>query len=297
MSSQIVMRNRELEVAIDADRGAAVTAVVHRPTGIHWLREAPDHATRVAHPFVYGMPPLFPPGRIANGTFRLGSKLFHWPLNDHAGPATLHGFGWDQPWRVLHQSTDNVVLALDNKAAIEGFGAQFLLQMGYRIEGTILHMVGELTNRDDIPIPAALGFHTDISLDTSDWLIQLPTLQPWELDQNLVPTGKLGRLLPPQSRTASKILEDQPYRLQDGEAHHIVLTMTDGPLIVHMQGDTNFQQLVLYRPARDANFFSVEPYSWVSNAPNLSLSDSLTGLIRLNPGAKKRWHYHVSFDT
>lgn len=296
-SSLITLSNEMLTVSIDQGRGAAITSVVHRPTGIHWLREASDPADREAHAFTYGMPPLFPPGRVANGTFPMGSKIFHWPLNDHAGPATLHGFGWDLPWRVGHHARESVELWLDSDAARAGFGAQFVLTIVYRVVGASLTIDAQLVNQDENPIPAALGFHTDISLSASDWHCAFPSLAPWALDSALIPTGRLGEPLIHPRRLGSALLEDQPYRLLDGEPHHIVLAMTDGPLIVHMKGDDSFRQLVLYRPTPDADFFSVEPYTWVSNAPNLALPDALTGLIRLAPGAQQAWRYEVFFET
>lgn len=295
ITESVRLSNPWITTEVSAVRGAMLTEVLHRPSGLNWLRRAPNHHTLIQSPFVYGMPPLCPPGRVARGRFTLDHHEFSWPTNDHAGPNTLHGFGWDRPWTITRQEEEHVQLALHDQKAADLFGAPFLLEIGYALNHSTLRITAQLTNEADFAIPAALGFHTDIDLNTTDYLVQLPSLEPWELNKTLIPTGRRLAAVPSHTVRARTIHEDQPYSIIN-TSNEIVLTMIDGPCRIHMKGDESFRQLVIYRPSLDADFFAIEPYTWVPNAPNLPLPDSLTGLMALPPGSTQRWNYEVRFE-
>jgi aldose 1-epimerase len=55
-------------------------------------------------------------------------------------------------------------------------------------------------------------------------------------------------------------------------------------MAVRITAPPPFSQWVVYRPHLGSEFISLEPYTWVHNAPNLAVSPDLTGLARLEPG-------------
>lgn len=283
-----------LQVRVDPDFGARVVDVVHRPSGVHWLRQPPPD--EMDRPMLYGMPILLPPGRIWQGRFELEGHRFSWPINDHAGPSHIHGFVHDIPWDVTAADARSVRLSPRGTAWAEAMGSPAELETAYRLDPEdTLDIVVRLTNRGAWSIPAAVGWHTNVDLRSTDYRLVCPRWQAWELNGALIPTGRLGEAEGPTTRLASTLVLDQAFRVVDGASADVTLVMTAAPYRVHLSGDDAFRQWVLYRPAMDAPFISVEPYSWVSNAPNLPLDPKTTGLQVLRPGETQTWRYQIRF--
>ncbi|MCY0879701.1 MAG: hypothetical protein OWU84_12270 [Firmicutes bacterium] len=291
---EIVLANEWLTASIDP-LGAVVTRLVHKPTGLHWLFEAPSRAAREQSPFIYGLVPLFPPGRIRGGRFALGGWEYQWPVNDPSGHANLHGVGFNRVWEVDGRHAEGVRLRLDQDRCPE-FGAPFSLVLEYRLSDRALVMEAELVNTGAAaPIPAALGYHINVDLTACDYRCQWPPRIPWEVDGHLIPTGRRGPMRGRDTVAAREVVEDQPYRLVAGRFEPVALTAVDQGVRVVLDASSEFGQLVIYRPSRDARFLSVEPYTWVPNAPNLTLPPAETGLVALAPGAAQRWRATVTF--
>jgi aldose 1-epimerase len=58
-----------------------------------------------------------------------------------------------------------------------------------------------------------------------------------------------------------------------------------------------FKHWVLHTPDDDPNALAIEPYSWITNAPNLALDPSDTGLSVLGPGDSAVFTQEISLST
>lgn len=289
------LSNGELEAEILPEWGALLADLWHRPSDVHWLRRAPDPETLRHSPSVYGMPILFPPGRISEGRFSLAGAQFHWPLNDPDGPNHLHGFVAGVPWTTVRRSPEAATLARTSDGRQDAFGAPFAIEVQYRLRAESLHITVSLTNPGPGPIPAALGFHTNIDLAIVDYACHLPRWEPWILNSALIPVGGRQPMRPPAIVRGRDFVLDQPYRLADDEDPTVSMDMVGRPWQVSLQGDGHFRQWVLYRPDAAADFFAVEPYTWVSNAPNLPLPPAETGLAVLAPKQRVEFRCAIRF--
>lgn len=285
-----------MKVLVDPAFGAAVTALIHKPSGLHWLFEAKSNDERLQEPFIYGLVPLFPPGRIRGGRFVLGGREYIWPLNDHAGAANLHGVGFNRAWAVDQVQSDRVTLVLDAVRCPE-FGARFRLALRYRLDDEGLGIEAELVNQDPVAtIPAALGFHININLKDTDYACEWPNRVPWELDGQLIPTGQQGRERPRQWVRARTVVEDQPYQILAGTWEPLPMVAASKRVTAVLEASAQFRHLVIYRPTLDAPFLSVEPYSWVPDAPHLPLPEAASGFVSLPPGGQERWSLRLRFQ-
>jgi len=293
MESDTIISNDILTVGIDPF-GARVSRIDIPGTHTQWLHNPSGLDT--CAPFIDGIQPLFPPGRTAAGHFILDGHSFDWPINDSAGPNNLHGFGWNVPWTVTHAEATGITLMLDNPDTQKQFGAPFSLTVTYNVQGSTLQTHAVMRNTAQIRVPAAFGLHINIALNQGDYTCLFPSMEPWCLDNELVPTGERLPIIPRYTIATHEILEDQPYRIIDDESNDIYLTRIRDTFQAHMYGSNNLRQLVVYRPHPDTNFVSIEPYSWLPNAPNLTLSPDLTGMVALAPGDSVEWTYRIKFD-
>ncbi|WP_367760342.1 hypothetical protein [Ammoniphilus sp. 3BR4] len=58
--------------------------------------------------------------------------------------------------------------------------------------------------------------------------------------------------------------------------------------------DPNFKHWVVYNADGKQGFVCPEPYTWVTNAPKLNLSPSLTGVQMLKPGEEMTVRTEIS---
>lgn len=295
------LRGDTLEVEVLPGYGGQVRSLVYRPAGLELLRTPKTLDELQGRPFLFGIPVLFLPGRLRGGEFTLGGRTYRWPLNER-GVNHLHGFVWGKPW----QSTvaDGVLTvaftAARESAEAEAFGHPFRLAIAYRVRGGELSVRAEVENLDDAAMPLGLGYHTTLSLVDGQgqplaYTAQLPAGREWEMGSDVMPTGRLG--MPEKfarwvqgGQRLWEVVSDNLF-LVDGEAENAVTMELEQPrLSVKMTGRDPFRNWVVYRPALDAPFISIEPVSWVHNAPNLSQPAEFTG-VRLLEG-----HEHAVFE-
>ena len=93
--------------------GANVIELKDNVRGLNLLR-VPDNAdVFMARPQVFGIPVLFPPNRIADGTFTADGKIYNFPINEIARNNHIHGFLHRRAWIVTKTETS------ENSAIVE----------------------------------------------------------------------------------------------------------------------------------------------------------------------------------
>lgn len=272
--------------------GGQLSQLVYRPWERSILVPQRNCGEFTGDPFLHGLPILFPPGRIENGDFSGRGRQYLWPINDETGKHFLHGFVWNKRFKLQDWTNTKVqwqfsTLDQENWNVGKQYGHDFSLTMGYDFGENYVGIKALLHNYSADPMPFALGYHMNISLRSGGsqvpYRIKLPAMQQWELHSDLLPTG---RLLPNNAIANGQSLEDvvldTPFRVNDPCENSITLIGNDQRQIV-INPDTQFAHWVFYRPNKDSEFFSVEPYSWVPNAPNLPLPADVVGLRYAEP--------------
>ncbi len=299
------LRGDALEVEVLPGYGGQVRSLIYRPAGLELLRTPTTRDELQGRPFLFGIPVLFLPGRLRGGVFSLGGRTYHWPLNER-GENHLHGFVWGKPWQ---RTVDNGTLTVSFTAArgsaeAEAFGHPFRLAITYGVHGGELAVRAEVENLDDVAMPIGLGYHTTLSLADGqgqplDYAAHLPPGREWEMGNDVMPTGRLGR--PAKfarwvdgSQRLWEVVSDHLF-LVDGDADNVVtLELKQPRLSVRMTARDPFRNWVVYRPALDAPFISIEPVSWVHNAPNLHQPAEFTGVRQLQGHDRAVFEYMIA---
>lgn len=298
LGSIVTLQSSGLALTLLPERGALACSLVHRPSGTELLRRPRALADLDAEPFTHGIPILFPAGRIAGAQCTVDGRVFRWPVNDSLGSNHLHGFLWSIPWQVREQTGHRVRLeptAAGQAHASEGFGADFGASIVYQVDEHRMESRLTISNRSRVVIPFGAGYHTSVAL-TRPWLLRLPAGREWEMTRESLPTGRL--LEQPvtlvgvdEGLSVPDLVSDTGYRPHDGVPNVARLWDPQSGVAVKMEGEFPLAQWVIYRPNLGAAFVSVEPVTWVHNAPNLPLDAHLTGNAVLKPGEARSLTY------
>ncbi|NLA58587.1 MAG: aldose 1-epimerase [Firmicutes bacterium] len=249
----------------------------------------------------WGFPVLMPPNRIEQGKFTFNGREYIFEINEK-GKYHIHGIVHDLPWRVVATSTDgaaSVTTAIrsDEHPKIKGsYPHSFELRMTFSLQGKRMDITVEAENFGSDPMPFGVGFHpyfnVPLSPSSSKELctVQVPAKQLWELD-DLIPTG---RRLPVagdrdlrQPKTLSGVMLDDVFTDLDFTQGASVAELKDNgaAITVRYGAGKEFKHWVVWTgKTPQAPFVCLEPYTWVTNAPNLPLPPEDTGLIVLQGG-------------
>ena len=275
-----LIKLRQLESELD---------ILRTPDSLETLRELPE---------CYGMPLLFPLGRIAGAGYCWNGREYKFPLNDPDNNCNLHGLIPGQPWFFdgIDESGNKTIMTLSfthdrQKDSFKGYPHEFKLILRYIFTPDAVVQRSEVHNQSDKPMPFGLGFHSAFNLPEATSRLMVTTgAEYYEISQaTKVPTGR--RLPLPEALDYR-----QPGGRQPGQHAAGVLTtiqpMNDlrGAVIHHPEAmvtyevDESYNFWALWNEGGGKGFFCVEPLTCLSNAPNLDLPPSESGLQILQPG-------------
>ncbi len=208
---------------------------------------------------------------------RLGYRRFRWRGHDHTTranvpdmPHSLHGLGWQRPWRIAASSAVDLVLALDH-AGDDDWPYAFAAEQGFSLSPDRIVCRLAVTNTDEREQPVGLGWHPYV-LKRPRSRLHVEVDGRWDTDATQLPTRKVAQH--GIDADVAHLDFDNAFdgwtgaaRIRD-ERYSIRITST-------------LARLVVYTPqARD--YFSVEPVSHVPNA--IHMADPLAhGLVALAP--------------
>ena len=79
-----------------------------------------------------------------------------------------------------------------------------------------------------------------------------------------------------------------------GEKTPLVVLTSDCGCKISYEVSDNFKHWVLHTPEDDMNSISIEPYSWITNAPNLIKGKEEAGIIELASGESITFRQEIS---
>ncbi|MBI2863975.1 MAG: aldose 1-epimerase [Chloroflexi bacterium] len=258
----------------------------------------------------WGNPILFPfPNRVRAGRYTFAGQQHQLDANMPEGHH-LHGLVCYRPWRVDEAGPTSRGAAIrssftasDHPEVLRQYPFPFFLTVNYVLAGNRLLCEAEVGNTGEGPLPLGFGLHPYVRLplgpggNRDDCLISAPANQVWRLDDEKLPTGD-KELVPAgldfrQPRPLDGIYLDHSYTDLRREGEQAICRLIDplSGLEVVEQFGPEFPELVVLAPA-DRSTVSFEPYTCVTDAINLAMDRSDTGLVILQPGAK--WRGSVS---
>jgi aldose 1-epimerase len=254
------------------------------PEGPQTLADSPIH---------YGTPIMMPPNRIRRGRFQFDGRTYQFPINTD-NENHIHGLIRNLPWTVtdVTENDDSISITstFDTKDfpnIVEHYPHPLMMEVTYQLRGSTMTHKLKATNTGNTEAPFGYGLHTWFVLDhePQNWTFQLPVSGLWELDKEFIPTGKivsLGRYadLPQGINLKGRTLDTV---FQIGNNPHVAVLRKDGYELRYTVSEL-FKHWVIYTMGETDNYVCLEPYTWVTNAPNLDLEPDITGLIGIKPG-------------
>ncbi len=290
MTEALVLAAGTARVELAPAAGGAIARFAFGDADV--LRPVSDEARATGNVRGYGCYPLVPySNRIADAQLDWDGRTHALARNFGEHPHSIHGVGWQRPWRVEARDAASTLLAFDHAAADADARAwpwpfratqSFVLAVDHRVATLAARIT--IANAGTEPFPFGLGFHpffprspaTELGFDAD---------RVWLTDGTQLPTAKIAipgswRFDPP--RAADPVALDNVFTGWRGEA-----TLVDRSrrieTTVTADGAASF--LVVYvPPARD--FLAVEPVTHMTDAFNRAArGESGTGTRTLAAGA------------
>ena len=235
-------------------------------------------------------PVLFPViGMVNQGVVRVDGTEY---------PMTKHGFARDLLFEIALHERDRAVLQLAaSNVTREMYPFDFLLEIGFRIEGLRLTLEARIANKHDTPMPAQFGFHPALA-----W--PLPFGEPREAHRIIFQSDEPARLreinpdglIAPATRPSpldgrELLLRDELFAhdalvWEPVESNRVTYGAAQGPLLDIDFPDT--PRLGIWTK-RGAHFICIEPWHGIADPEGYTgeLRDK-PGMFIIPPGGEKR---------
>lgn len=259
-----------------------------------------------------GIPLLFPFGGRLNGTgFTYEGRTYATPGAPTNGANSIHGFVINRPWRVTGRSADSVVgefrASVDDPSLLDQWPADFLIRVGYTVNGSSLRSSIVIENPDDAPLPFGFATHPYFALplgpagSLEDGVVTVPAAEAWVLEE-LLPTGERRPVtehndLRAGATLAGRTLNDVLTGLTP-DADGVVETTVADPVngrLVRQRCTGPFRECVVYTPDNRRSV-AVEPYTCAPTAFELTAKGIDAGLQVLAPGASTAMQIDITLE-
>ncbi|WP_314591189.1 aldose 1-epimerase [Paenibacillus terrigena] len=257
--------------------------------------EESDYEFYMQKPYHFGIPILIPPGRIRRGKFEYSGVQYQFDQNT-ANNNHIHGLHRTQSWKVtdLQEQDDYCSITTtfytkEDPNWIRQYPTPLKLEVVLELRGTELKQTLHVQNLGEQSAPFGYGVHTWFMIDgTPDqWNVQVPVDAIYALDEELITTGKvvsLGEFSElPNGLNLQGVNLDTVFRGTQDQPFEAQLTRNDGLKIKYSANQPYFKHWVLYTKGEADQFICLEPYTWLTDAPNSKFGSDVTGLIDMQP--------------
>ena len=293
--------------------GANLIELKNPSMGVDLLRTpAVDIETFKGRPQVYGIPVLFFPNRIEDGTFKVDGKVYNFPINEpNNNHNHIHGFLHKAAWTITRAEAVSDCAA-EAEAVFKADRAtdfykylphEFEIRMLYKLDSEGLYQKVTIINQSASAMPIGLGFHTAFNTpfhsgsSADDCSIRVAAGDRWEFSERLLPTG---RLLPQeneaddfrtkgvktQGHQIAAHFKARPLRLKDRELNGAIIEDEAAGLRLVYEAGQDYKHWMVWNESGASGFICPEPQTWVVNAPNVRLPAEETGFRLLKPDEK-----------
>ncbi|UHA74647.1 aldose 1-epimerase [Paenibacillus sp. 481] len=245
-------------------------------------------------PYHFGIPMLMPPGRIRRGRFTYAGVQYQFDQNT-ANDNHIHGLHRTQAWTVTatettdtHSAVTCVFNTADDADWMRQYPTPLQLTMTMTLSNGTLTQALTVTNKGEQPAPFGFGTHTWLQIDGEPerWTVKVPVTGIYELDEELITTGTTAPLGQYEQLINGMNLKGTDFDTVFSKGEHkpeALLTRDDGYTIRYSGNEPYFKHWVLYTRGVAEEIICIEPYTWLTDAPNLPFDDETTGLIDLKP--------------
>ncbi len=267
---------------------------------------------------VWGLPTLYLPNRFADGVLKTSDAVYHLPVNEKAPYSNhIHGFLHKRVHEVVkYKADDNCAwvktrYVYDEKDEFfEYLPVRFTAEYTFTLSRYGLEQTVKFTNCSDKMMPISLATHTTINspfvdgAKEGDIRLTVPVGKKCELNSRCLPTECLRSLnmYDLEYKTGNKcpVLQDisndmyfGEYTELDHEKFHGVIAedIASGKKICYEVSE-EYGFWIIWNDCGFNGYFCPEPMTAMINAPNLSLSDDVTGYREIKPAESFTAHQH-----
>jgi aldose 1-epimerase len=269
--------------------GGAIASFRWRGADI--LRPTPESAYAGADVRQFASYPLVPfSNRVANAELREEARTHALARNFGDHPHTIHGVGWQRPWRVERRAKDHACIAFDHAVGdAERSAWPFAFRATQSFVVTSLSDVAVLTmtlgirNTGAVAFPFGLGWHPFFARD-GDTILGFAARGMWATDATCIPTShgavaSADAFDPPRAIGPTTL--DNVFTGWDGVA---TIRWPARRLRASIEADRACAHLVVYIPG-ERDYFAIEPVTHMTDAFNRAArGERDTGTRRLAPG-------------
>lgn len=259
-------------------------------------------------PQIFGVPVLFPPNRIEDGTFTRGGKTYQFTVNETAKHNHIHGFLRTRPWRVFSERDDSGEAAVGVRFEctretdfFPEYQHEFTIDIVYTLSSGGLSQSISITNKSGTPMPVGLGFHTAFNVpfrdggNADDYSLLVSVGERWKLSDRTLPVGKPQPLssydeqlrtggVKPQGQQVNGHYTAKPLTRDGKPFNGAVLRDAAAGVSVVYEVSKEFGHWMVWNNSGDMGYICPEPQTWAVNAPNIDLPDEVTGFRFVEPG-------------
>lgn len=291
--------NGMLRMTVVPSWGGSLFSLFHVNKQVELLRVPSSYDAYSRDPCVYGMPVLFPPNRIADGKFTFNDRLYQFQITEPTLNNHEHGLVFREPWDLCAEivtkesvSISTIITSANHPNILAQFPHNFTIQSTYTLRENRLEIETRLCNLGDDPLPWGLGYHTTFRVPMNDGdagacSFKANVSHQWLLNNRFLPTGEVG--LGTLTEGIQKGMAVNACPLDDifsvdPTPNEITLVDSNAGIEVKYCCDSKFKFWVFYNGDGNQGYLSTEPYTWVTNAPNLALPPDVTGFSVLQSG-------------
>ena len=290
----IALHNDEFECLLLPTFGNNLIRLYDRRAKREVLRVPEGPAAIQAKPGHFGTPIMLPPNRIRNGRFKFDGRDYQMEVNTPEGHH-IHGFLRNRAWTVVQHSDTSVTsefLTTSYPEILKGFAHELKISCTYELRGNQLKQIVVIENQSKLAAPIGFGLHTWFLLDGEPqrWRLHSPASDIWALDADTMPSGELIELGKFAALNDAMPLAGNDFDtiFRVGNKKMVAQMIRDDGYTITYTPSPEYLHWVFYTKGVAKDFLCLEPYTWVTNAPNLDLPAALTGMRSLAAGESLR---------
>lgn len=262
---RVTLSDKLLTVDIEPHIGGAISRLQWR--GVDVMRKTPESALGSANtpPNVRQLCsyPLVPySNRIGNAELIVRDKTFSLQPNFPGEPHAIHGVGWQRAWSVKSSTSISAQLRYQHQPDAS-WPFAFEAEQTFTLTENEVSVALRVTNLDEKPMPAGLGFHPFFPIDANTTL-QAEWRRMWEMGTDKLPTTLVA--------TPSHADFTKPRNVFDWKVDNCFVGWTRKAILRYPTHVTTLtasnacSNIVCFAPRDGRNFLALEPVSNINNA-------------------------------
>jgi Galactose mutarotase and related enzymes len=293
--------------------GANIIELKHKVLGCNIIRTPETLKEFKSKPIIFGIPILFPPGRIEDGKYSVNDMAYELPINDTIRNNHYHGIINKLPFTVTSTKVNKIEEYVEievsfwsnsfNEDVFRYFPHEFQCQMTYKLSKKGLEQKITFINCSEKLMPLGVGFHTAFNVPfqadskKENYALTLSVGDKWLVNSRYLPTGNKVNLCDyekkyrdggviPLEHPVNDTYTVQPLSFQGTPFNGAIIEDKEKNIKLYYEFGKDYKFCTVWNNEASSDFICIEPQTWMNNAPNLKLSSEETGFRVLLSGEK-----------